>query len=335
MAGGTWSGQFTIDVGTSLTLRTQTAGGFTPQEGNAVDDTAAWDLIKTGAGTWTFTNANLTFSSAGRMNVVRVNQGIFDVTGDMGRGGLGLNGGTVLAGVFSPFSSVGGVPRLRIMSGGGKLGISPGATGDVSRTDAITSWDQSGAQAVTFAARNNYNLIFNSVIPSLNSNVTMLVERDGNGTGEVRIANTTWTNAGTLGGSGVLRLLGGTSSTRVVNVSGTLSPGSSASAGGTLTLTNASLVLTPASILNYHLGTIGSSDTVVVNGNLTLAGTLNVTGLPGYGSGVYVLMTYTGTLSGSGLTLGDLSKRYGTVTAGNGQVLLTVGTTLGTLMGIY
>ena len=323
MAGAGWSGGFTIDVATGLTLRTLTTSALTAQEGAGVDATPVWDMVKTGSGTWVFLNNNTTFISAGRRNNVRIDQGTFDVTGDMGRSGLTLNGGTLLTGSFSPFTDSAGTQRLLIGPGGGKIGLSTAATASVTRASAMAAWDQTMTQTVTFAARDDLNLGFGSAVSNIGANVTLLVGRDGSGTGEVRIANSTWSVAGRLGGNGTLRFTGAGS--HVITNTGALSPGLSGSAG-TLTLANSDLVLGPSSTLEFDLGAPGASDAVVVNGNLALNGTLNVTPRAGLQSGAtYVLMTYTGLLSGAGATIGSFPGSYkGTLTAGDGQVALRV-----------
>ncbi len=48
---------------------------------------------------------------------------------------------------------------------------------------------------------------------------------------------------------------------------------------------------------------------VAVNGNVILAGTLNVSSLPGFGAGSYTLLTYTGQRHGA-LTLGSCPSGY-------------------------
>ncbi len=48
----------------------------------------------------------------------------------------------------------------------------------------------------------------------------------------------------------------------------------------------------------------------IVNGNLTLAGTLNVSALAGFGAGVYQLFNYTGSLTDNGLALGTLPAGF-------------------------
>ncbi|MCX7003289.1 MAG: PKD domain-containing protein, partial [bacterium] len=81
----------------------------------------------------------------------------------------------------------------------------------------------------------------------------------------------------------------------------TLAPGNSA---GTLTV--GSLALNPASVLNYQLGSQapGDYDQVVANGDLTLDGTINIAALPGFANGSYTAMTYVGTCTDNGLTVG-------------------------------
>jgi len=102
----------------------------------------------------------------------------------------------------------------------------------------------------------------------------------------------------------------------------TLSPGSGATPG-TLTV-NGSLVLNNSSTLAYALGT--NSDHTVVNANLTLAGTLNVTDSGGFAAGNYTLINYAGTLVNNGLTVNNPlpGGRTGTIVAGGGTVVLQV-----------
>ena len=301
MAGAGWSGGFALDVGAGLTLRTLTTSALTAQEGAGVDATPVWDMVKTGSGTWVFLNNNTTFIAAGRRNNVRIDQGTFDVTGDMGRSGLTLNGGTLLTGSFSPFTDSGGTQRLLIGPGGGKIGLSTAATASVMRASAMAAWDQTMTQTVTFAARDNYSLAFGSAVSNVASNVTVLVERDGAGTGEVRFANASWSVAGTLGGSGTLRLTG--AGTRVVTNSGTLYPGSSASDTATLTLTNTDLVMLPGSTMEFDLAEPGNADLAAVNGNLTLAGNFVFNRVTGQDNGTYEIMRYSGTLATNAYTV--------------------------------
>ncbi|WP_205965779.1 autotransporter-associated beta strand repeat-containing protein, partial [Paraburkholderia guartelaensis] len=116
---------------------------------------------------------------------------------------------------------------------------------------------------------------------------------------------TTVASGATLGGTGTL---GG----NVSVASGALAPGGAAGGGGTLTI-NGNLGLTSSSTLDYRFGESSMqggtlNDLTVVKGNLTLAGTLNVTETPGgtFGPGVYRIFTYGGALTDNGLALGTL-----------------------------
>ncbi|MES2657782.1 MAG: autotransporter-associated beta strand repeat-containing protein [Verrucomicrobiota bacterium] len=133
-------------------------------------------------------------------------------------------------------------------------------------------------------------------------------------TGSLANTATTIATTGTLGGSGTI---GG-----AVTCHGTLAPGTSA---GTLTLSNG-LVLTPTSVLHYELGT--TSDRTNVTGDLTLAGTLNITATSGFAVGSYTLISYTGVLTDEdGLQIGTLPAGFeasvSTSTAGQVRLIVT------------
>lgn len=105
----------------------------------------------------------------------------------------------------------------------------------------------------------------------------------------------------TLGGSGTI---GGAVT---INAGGVLSAGNSP---GTLTILG-DLDLNAGSLLDFELGQAGTpggvlNDSLDVGGNLTLAGTLNITESTGgtFGPGVYRLFNY-GTLTNNGLVIGS------------------------------
>lgn len=125
-----------------------------------------------------------------------------------------------------------------------------------------------------------------------------------NGTQAAGVAANTVGASGTLGGTGQL---GGN-----LTVDGALAPGSLAGPG-TLTI-DGDLVLNAGARVNYRLGQAGTAggalnDLLVVNGNLTLDGTLNVSQSAGgiFGPGIYRLIDYTGALTDQGLALGTLA----------------------------
>jgi autotransporter-associated beta strand protein len=159
-----------------------------------------------------------------------------------------------------------------------------------------------GAGTLTLSGANTYTG------GTLVSNGTLLIAGN-NGPSAISI-----NSAGTLAGTGSV---GGTVS---VNSGGTLAPGPGA---GTLTINN-NLVLNPGALLNFELGTV--SDQVVVTGNLTLGGTLNVTNVAGFGTNTYLLITYSGTLAGMLPAIGAFPSGYVGVLNTNtpGQVKLVV-----------
>jgi hypothetical protein len=201
----------------------------------------------------------------GDAGTIQIEEGVLDATGDMGRLGLRLSGGTLLAGAYGSFAS--SDRAFAIDADGGKLGISATAAGDVSRGGAVT-WTSQGAAPVTLAARGNLNLILaNASFPDVNAGSTLLIERDGPGSGEVRIHDTALTVNGSIGGSGRLQM--GSTATGTLTVAGTLAPGSSP---GTLTL-DGHLALAAGARYEWELGVGGAADSVIVNGNLSLGAT--------------------------------------------------------------
>ncbi len=116
------------------------------------------------------------------------------------------------------------------------------------------------------------------------------------------------TAGGTLTGIGTILGNGGASNVEIAS-GGRISPGTPDVAG---TLTTTSLILSPTSQLDFQLGTADvagahdpTNDLLIVNGNLTLNGQLNITGSFG-GAGTYRLIDYTGSLTDDGLTMGIL-----------------------------
>ncbi len=75
----------------------------------------------------------------------------------------------------------------------------------------------------------------------------------------------------------------------------------------TLTVGN-NLTLFPATSLNFSVGT--NAATLVVTGSLALGGTVNISAGVGFTSGIYTLMTDTGTMSGSLPALGSVPANY-------------------------
>lgn len=127
-------------------------------------------------------------------------------------------------------------------------------------------------------------------------------------------ASTTTVNSGAiLAGSGTV-------AATTISSGGRLSPGQQGP--GTLTI-NGALNLNAGSMLDMDLGR--QQDRISVTGALVLNGSLNVSDLGGL-IGDYVLITYTGNLSGNGLSIGTVPDGLSCTlsTATPGQVRLRV-----------
>ncbi|PIX67231.1 MAG: hypothetical protein COZ43_02545 [Sphingomonadales bacterium CG_4_10_14_3_um_filter_58_15] len=131
----------------------------------------------------------------------------------------------------------------------------------------------------------------------------------------------------TLRNSGLVRMTSAAGTTSTINGDYTQL------AGGALTLrgtdrfnTTGNFIL--AGNLNLALGAPSTAAIIDVGGDLSLDARLNVTDAGGFGSGVYRLFDYGGTLSGNGLTLGALPNgASGSIqTAIAQQINLVVGT---------
>jgi hypothetical protein len=131
-------------------------------------------------------------------------------------------------------------------------------------------------------------------------------------------ATFTVNSGGTLGGTGVL------SGPVTVAGGGSLSPGSN----GSGLLTCGTLTSVTGANLNFNLGATNNpaNGFIKVNGNVTLAGALNITDLGGFSSGVYTGLQYSGTATVSGLTNGNIpgGKTVVVTTSTPGYVLFNV-----------
>ncbi|ATY31086.1 autotransporter domain-containing protein [Sphingomonas psychrotolerans] len=187
-----------------------------------------------------------------------------------------------------------------------------GTYGGVLSGDGVVT--KSGTGAVTMTG-----------VPAPGDKFTGLVQVDGgtlvlNGTLGDRAGKTAQLRVGTgamLGGSGTF--LGDVT----VADGGIVGPGTSP---GTLTITG-NYTLGAGSVLRYELGQPGvvgsaTNDLIVVGGNLTLDGSLDLTALPDFGAGYYRLIDYAGSLTDNGLELGTTPPGFtGTVQTGiAGQV---------------
>jgi len=334
-AGSTWtsanqltigsfaSGSLLIENGASVT----SAQGYIGASNDGSGDIGNGTVTVTGAGSsWSITTYNLTLGNEG------------GATGSLtvSNGGLVQAAGGVLLGTNAGASGTvtlqsGGVLETPVIDGGSGT-ASVTLDGGVLRAtqDNQTFFYNFGAQTITLGANggvidtNGYAIGIDPVLvgagglTKIGGGTLVLtgantyagatqvsagrLEIDGDQSGAMGL--TTVTTGATLAGTGIV---GG----NVAVVGGVIAPGTTA-APGTLTI-NGSLSLDANSSLNYRLGQAGAvggtlNDLLVVHGDLTLAGVLNVTQPAGgmFGPGVYRLINYDGALTNNGLTLGTL-----------------------------
>jgi autotransporter-associated beta strand protein len=229
---------------------------------------------------------------------VNVGGAMRNVSGNNSYGGLLTLGGA------TRIHSDSGTLNLDVASGNAITGTAAalifGGAGNIIVSDAICNTSgtlsKEGAGVLTLAAANNYS-------GTTSVNAGALVVNGCLGGGNVDVAN---------GAS----LSGNASIGGVLNVSGVLIPGSCV---GTLSVSQC-LVQGATSIVRFDLNAanqgigLGINDLIVVGGNLTLDGTLDVlpwdVGVNGNfstrNSGSWTLFRYTGSLTDHGLTLGQM-----------------------------
>lgn len=206
-----------------------------------------------------------------------------------------------------------GINQLRI---DGSAGVSIGSLeGD------STSRVKLGSKKLTIGT-NNKSTIMRGVLEGEGGSLGKT------GTGMLTLTgNSTYTGVTSVTGAGELRVTGSLVGDTELNFGGTLSgngvlAGVTAGLGavvapgpGADTLTTGDLTLTAASTVEFDLtvpGTAGGAgnDLIVVEGDLVLNGLLDLNNSDDMADGIYTLLTYTGTLTDSGLTLGDVSDDH-------------------------
>lgn len=103
----------------------------------------------------------------------------------------------------------------------------------------------------------------------------------------------------------------------------------------TATLSTGNLNLNSSSILNFQLGS--SSDRIAVSGNLTLDGTLNISGMSGFGAGTYTIITCSGSITNNTLSIGSAPSGYEysiSVSGGNVNLIVSGGGSSGNVVTV-
>jgi autotransporter-associated beta strand protein len=173
-------------------------------------------------------------------------------------------------------------------------------------TNAITAIVKTGTGAWTLTGSNTFIGGMTVSAGTLQVNNTF---GSATGTNQVFVAA-----GATLSGGGII---GGLTA---LDDGATLSPGNGI---GTLTISN-ELDLSDQTVLQFGLGTAG--DKVVVSGNLTLGGQLNITNTGGFGIGTYTLFNYGGVLTMGNLAVASAPAGFVCTVSTNtpGQIKLIV-----------
>ena len=261
------------------------------------------------------------------------------ISGSVTDGGHGYrlektgNGTVILTGALSVASTTISRGTLQVGDGAAVGSVSGSIVNDAAlvfdRSDAIAYGGAiSGSGTLTQAGTGSLTLSGINSYAGLTTVAAGQLRVDGSVAGDVLV------NSATLGGSGTIG--GGVT----INDTGHLAPGNSVG-----TVHTGSLLMNAGSLLDYELGLANrpggnENDLTVVNGNLTLDGVLNIADAAGfgarevsapgtYGSAVYRLFDYSGSLTDAGLEIGAVPDGFSfgnfvIDTATPGQVNLNV-----------
>ena len=282
------------------------------------------------------TNNEVTVTGADSLLKVNGGGGGFFYVGNAGSNSAlhVRNGGTVVfnmgAGdVFTIGNTASSINNTLTVSGATLIATNSAATGPLEvRRGNMTMNAGSVVTVDNLIVNNGAASVFTFNGGALNTKATTVnngstfVVGDGTSTASLNFVGGTHAFADglTISSNATLKGTGSTTSAVTVNDGGHLAPGSSP---GTLTV--GPLTLGGGSVLDFELGPHdangvgyvggGTNDLIVVNGNLTLDGILNVTALPGFGpfpgagpdaTNEFRLFNYTGILTDNGLSFGSL-----------------------------
>ncbi len=295
----------TYVYGNTFSLAAGLTGGFSVDEGEILTLTGTisgdGDLNKTGTGTLLIGGTN-TYNGA-----TNVNAGILNAVGgnalsDTGAVNIAAGAQLLLQEGTETVGSIAGTGAVvldgaSLITGGNNASTTFG--GAISGTGGLT---KTGTGALTLAGDSTYTG------PTLVAGGNLIVN------GSLTGSPVTVGEIGTLSGGGTI--------TELVSVQ---SGGTLAGVQGTV-LTMGGLDLASGANVNVTLGAPSGSAMFNVTGDLTLAGTLNVTATTGFGLGVYRIMNYSGMLTNNGMEVGNVPEGYagGIQTSINNQVNLFI-----------
>ena len=302
-----FTGTLTIDEGTLVAAKTTTGGAASALGGGSTNIVV---------------NANGTLVIDGNRGA-----GYHNGSATIHGGKITMNGGDlsfVNANTLTFDSAAGtidGTGFWRRRESGNKVAVTAAASGSTISVTTLNLLDSSptfevadGANAADLTISSEINGAANLVKTGTGTLVISGVSTTYGGTTQVNAGtlqvdgtlsgNVTVATVGTLAGSGTL--------TGNTTLAGTLAPGNSP---GTLSITG-NLALDSAAILAFELDPAnttaggGINDLVNIGGNLTLDGTLDITGLGSFSGVVFGttwrLFDYSGTLTDNGPTLGSM-----------------------------
>ncbi|TQV04142.1 hypothetical protein DB813_18245, partial [Xanthomonas perforans] len=261
--------------------------------------------------------ANLTIASADDLALTGVLSGAGALT-KTGLGTLTLSGSNLFSGPVSVQGGVLATSATGTLGTSASVDVAAGAGLSLGSNTALSSVTGLGNVAIQGGSTLQLGVgnVGSTFAGALNDAGNL--EKVGTGTvqltGTSAIGGTTQITAGTLDVDGTLGSAGGVtvgtggtlSGSGVVNAAVTVNDGGRLVVTSGALLTTGSLNMAPNATLDAFLGIPSQTGVLAVNGDLTLDGTLNITDIGGFGTGVYRLIDYTGTLTNNGMGFGTL-----------------------------